>query len=490
MHTLSLEEICQGVFLFTIDNHSKNKLNASMRHVVAIFQTCLMLVGLPCLANQSYLPPNLPLSNPTYQVAENIPQAEPLTGDNIPLAEPITSQGESIPLAQPLPDSTPTIPGIPNFSMPFFSQALVPQNETRVAILGYHDFSSTKPATEMRIPTSHFRAQMQALKNSGIAVISMKDFLEWKNGEKKLPAQCVLITIDDGWLSVYTDAFPVLAEMNFPFTIFPYTQFMTGRGTAMGINQYKDMINYGVTVGSHSVSHLYPKSWRTAKRQGPEALDKLIQKEIGDSRTILSNHFPNISINTYCYPGGFVLPEMTEKLEALGYEAAFTVIPKKVTKDTDRWQIHRYMVYGKDPKTFNRAVTFNESGAAPSLPTQPQRAGHQPAINNPPPLQAVQPLANSTSPDMTPIIAISMAKETDFDPSSLMMRISGFGKVQAQYDEQNKNFAWKSNRPLVTNPVTVQVRWKTLSSGTWRSASWQFNTKETTSTLVPKNIVK
>ncbi|UQT43947.1 polysaccharide deacetylase family protein [Akkermansia muciniphila] len=32
-----------------------------------------------------------------------------------------------------------------------------------------------------------------------------------------------MITIDDGWKSVYTDAYPILKETGFPFTIFPYT---------------------------------------------------------------------------------------------------------------------------------------------------------------------------------------------------------------------------------------------------------------------------
>lgn len=40
----------------------------------------------------------------------------------------------------------------------------------------------------------------------------MKDFLDWKLGDKQLPAKCVLITIDDGWKSVYTDAYPILRK--------------------------------------------------------------------------------------------------------------------------------------------------------------------------------------------------------------------------------------------------------------------------------------
>ncbi len=112
-----------------------------------------------------------------------------------------------------------------------------------MAILGYHDFSRTLPATEMRMNTDTFRAQMQALKTAGVPIITMKDFLDWKLGDKQLPAKCVLITIDDGWKSVYTDAYPILREMKIPFTVFPYTKFITGRGSAMSREQIQEMLN-------------------------------------------------------------------------------------------------------------------------------------------------------------------------------------------------------------------------------------------------------
>ena len=127
------------------------------------------------------------------------------------MAEPIPGEtGASIPSAEPIPNAEP-IPGETHLRAPVqpagpapvipptaFSPVPVPQHETRVAILGYHDFSRTLPATEMRMNTDVFRAQMQALKASGVPVISMKEFLEWKLGSRQLPAKCVMITIDDG----------------------------------------------------------------------------------------------------------------------------------------------------------------------------------------------------------------------------------------------------------------------------------------------------
>ena len=53
------------------------------------------------------------------------------------------------------------------------------------------------PGTE--ITPAAFEAQMKALKDRGITVISLQDLLAWKRGEKNIPPRCAVITFDDGW---------------------------------------------------------------------------------------------------------------------------------------------------------------------------------------------------------------------------------------------------------------------------------------------------
>ena len=59
----------------------------------------------------------------------------------------------------------------------------VPDDGVRVAVLGYHDFSENDRETAMRIRTSKFRKQMEVIRQFNIPVISMADFIAWKNGE-------------------------------------------------------------------------------------------------------------------------------------------------------------------------------------------------------------------------------------------------------------------------------------------------------------------
>jgi hypothetical protein len=70
---------------------------------------------------------------------------------------------------------------------------------SQVIVLCYHRFED-KPKDSLAIKPADFEAQMQALKDSGITVISMEDFLAWRRGEKGIPEKAAIISIDDGYL--------------------------------------------------------------------------------------------------------------------------------------------------------------------------------------------------------------------------------------------------------------------------------------------------
>ena len=245
-----------------------------------------------------------------------------------------------------------------------FAAPLVPREKTRVAVLGYHNFSNTKPATDMRIKTAEFCQQMQYIKDAGLSVVTMQDFLEWLNGTRRLPERCVLITTDDGWKSVYTDAFPVLRAYGYPFTMFLYTTYIDVQGDSMTSRQIQAMQRCGATIGSHSANHLYPKKWKRYAMDSEEYRNQL-QVEFIDSRNTLLTMFGNCS--TYCFPGGYNTPPMLDTLANSAYQAAFTVEEAKVECSENRFLIHRYMVFGTDHNIFRRAVNFDgDAGIVPS----------------------------------------------------------------------------------------------------------------------------
>lgn len=246
-----------------------------------------------------------------------------------------------------------------------FEQPLVPREQTRVAVLGYHNFSNSKRPTEMLMRTAEFCQQMQYIKDAGLSVISMQDFLEWRHGTRRLPARCVLITIDDGWKSVYTDAFPVLQAYGYPFTLFLYTRYINVRGASMTYEMIREMMQKGATIGSHSSNHLYPSDWKKQEHD-PAAYQAQVVREITESGEKLRRLFGRCS--TYCYPGGYHTPAMQAELQRAGYSAAFTVMEAKVEHQEPEYEVHRYMVFGVDKEIFRRGVNFD--GVPGIVPTR------------------------------------------------------------------------------------------------------------------------
>ena len=346
----------------------------------------------------------------------------------------------------------------------------VPRDQTRVTVLGYHNFSKTAPVTQMLMRTSEFREQMEYLRRSGITVISMQEFLEWRLGNRTLPARCALITLDDGWKSVYTDAFPILKEYGYPFTLFLYTRYLTGKGDSLTPEQVKEMQAHGATVGSHSVSHLYPSSWKKTEKKGEEAYAALVDAELGESQKKLSELFG--TVNTYCFPGGYVTPGMLERMPGYGYVAAFTVLPGKVTVTEDPLQIHRYMVFGNDSSIFRRAVDFRVAQLGTGVTTG-SSPGTLPSDTLPPPFNVYPKPQETVAPDFQ-VITAYMSGVTHVNFETVQMKVSGFGRVPAKVDEATQTVQWVLPCRIYMPDLSVHVTWKS-TDGKGHKAEWSFS---------------
>lgn len=339
----------------------------------------------------------------------------------------------------------------------------IPDDGVRVAVLGYHDFSPTLKETEMRINTAKFRAQMQYLKDQGLSVISMADFTAWKQGKKSIPARSVVITIDDGWISVYTDAFPILKEFGYPFTVFLYTKYIDVQGRSMSLSMIKEMQKHGATIGSHSMSHPYPGTVKTQQRKGPKLYAEFLEREMGQSQAFLEKNFGQ-KVNTYCYPGGFHTDEMFVLGAKYQYDHMFTVLPGKIKRDTDDRTLPRYVILGTYDRIFELATEFREASAA-AIAAAPKQTVPYP----------VSPDAGSIINSRMPLISIDLSKVTDMDPQTLVMRVGGFGDVPAVLDPETKQFSWQVNRRLRDDVCQISVSWKHLDKKTSVSpVRWNF----------------
>ncbi len=108
--------------------------------------------------------------------------------------------------------------------------------DDRLLIVMYHDIaedSQAKPGPGGwvgRLTRKHFAAQVEAFCR-WYRVRTVGQALSELNDSAKAKKRTVAITFDDGYQSVYSNAFPILKQHGVPATIFPLTDWIDGKMT-------------------------------------------------------------------------------------------------------------------------------------------------------------------------------------------------------------------------------------------------------------------
>ncbi|HEY5954054.1 MAG TPA: polysaccharide deacetylase family protein [Terrimicrobiaceae bacterium] len=344
---------------------------------------------------------------------------------------------------------------------------------SQVVVLCYHRFED-KPKDSLAIKPSDFEVHMQTLKDNGITVISMADFLAWRRGEKGIPAKSAIVSIDDGYISGYSVAWPILKKFGYPFTMFIYTDYVKGGpksgGQSISWEQLAEMRDAGVDIQSHTVTH---SSLNAKKGKTDEQYQAWLKSELAGSKELLEKNL-GIQVKAIAYPYGLHSDAVREAAKQAGYEAAFTVYGQRIGHGADPTIIGRYAIESTKPKVFEQAASFTGSVEG--------GAGVMPAAVT----MVTQPMEGETVSDPSPEIKANLATLGNVDPKSVTMRISGVGLVPATYDPQTKLVTYKVTQKLFAGQVTVIVG--ATVNGRKTEARWSFNvgSKEAKETEPPK----
>ncbi len=92
-------------------------------------------------------------------------------------------------------------------------------NSARVPILTYHHITD-EPQSGTEITPEGFRAQIKALSDGGYTPLFFSDLEDYVVKGYPLPEKPVVITFDDGYMSNYEKAFPILKEFDMKATVF------------------------------------------------------------------------------------------------------------------------------------------------------------------------------------------------------------------------------------------------------------------------------
>ena len=128
-------------------------------------------------------------------------------------------------------------------------------------ILLYHNISETyhQSQADMNITAGDFEKHIVSLIENGYNIISFETYLNHLSGLCELPQNSVIITFDDGYLSNYTEAFPILRKYGAYGTVFVVTSRVGSYDTQyphFNWKQAKEMVDSGImSIYSHTVSH-------------------------------------------------------------------------------------------------------------------------------------------------------------------------------------------------------------------------------------------
>lgn len=171
------------------------------------------------------------------------------------------------------------------------------------------------------VPVSEFEAQMCFLKDRGYQTVPLSQAAAMVARGERPGRKQVVITFDDGYRDVYTNAFPILQRYGMTADV----MLVSGRigesslwdrdkvepAPLLGRAEIAEMQAYGVTFGSHGVTH-HPLTGMPREEA---------RQEIAASKASLEDML-GCEVSTFSFPHGKSDPALREMVREAGYIAA------------------------------------------------------------------------------------------------------------------------------------------------------------------------
>jgi peptidoglycan/xylan/chitin deacetylase (PgdA/CDA1 family) len=218
---------------------------------------------------------------------------------------------------------------------------LGPRADGRFGILLYHRVAAVPGGLErptMNVTPDRFARQLEHLLDAGYRFLPLGTVVEGAQASRPLPARCVVLTFDDGYLNFHRNVWPVLQRLQVPATVFVTTAFLDSQAPfpfdawgrrhrrrlppvawqPLSWAQCREMERSGlVEVGSHTHTH---RNLRGRPEEFAADLDtslRLLERRLGSGPRSFS--FPFGSVRH-----GFAGPELMAAARACGVSCALT----------------------------------------------------------------------------------------------------------------------------------------------------------------------
>ena len=197
----------------------------------------------------------------------------------------------------------------------------------------YHRFDENKyPSTNIRM--NDFLEHIKIIEENNINFINPKNFEnELKNNKTQ---RKILLTIDDGFLSFYENAWPILKKKKIPFILFVSTREV-GAFNYMTWDQIREISKENfVEIGNHSHTHEYLV----------EEKSELIKNDIEKSISIFKKELGKNS-DFFSYPFGEYSIEFKNIIKSLNFKYAFGQHSGVMDETKDFYEFPRFPINEK-----------------------------------------------------------------------------------------------------------------------------------------------
>lgn len=162
-------------------------------------------------------------------------------------------------------------------------------------------------AGDYTISTAVYKNYINLFKS--VACCTLREFTKKRSGEWNV------ITFDDGLISDYEFALPLLLKNNLKATFFITAQNI-GKEGYISIEQIREMIDSGMEIGSHGLTHSYLVDKKT----------KQVKNEIKESKDRIEQ-LSGQPVYSFAPVGGHYSRWMIRFAESIGYENFASMIP-------------------------------------------------------------------------------------------------------------------------------------------------------------------
>lgn len=238
---------------------------------------------------------------------------------------------------------------------------LASEKQVSIPILMYHSISEEDESrlhAYYRIATSpaEFAAQMEYLHQCGYKTCSLAEGIAQLETPTESAAKSVVITFDDGFRNIHQSAFPLLNQFGFTATVFLPTAYigerplLFQRKECLTWSEVRELQKYGISFGSHSVTH--PQLF------GLDA--DAIQLEIENSKKSIEEK-TGCAVDSFSYPYAFPQTNSEFKgrfrnsLLCAGYKNGVSTVVGRAGRGSDRFFMERLPMNSLDDRALFQA---------------------------------------------------------------------------------------------------------------------------------------